>query len=181
MPLPDRLKPSETKSIRDQETVFFTLLVAIAKRLDDDADEQDPELIRLVTDWNDKAGRAFSWQEFYDYHLTMTPEAFVHSALQRQAVVDDLTFDDAVQLVEFILSGEGTLAETDHAVVLLEQAFPQAAPTELIFQPELWFKRPEFRQINLSAQERVGYLMKYAGVELPDSPALHLGYSLPEQ
>ncbi|WP_339069921.1 hypothetical protein WIN67_19735 [Pseudomonas idahonensis] len=178
MAMPERLKPTPaTPKIR---ALMKDLLKQILDRIWDNQERESPEISALIQQWNSHAGRPFEFHEFRDMHSHTSAENFLRTAFHQKRYVDDLSFDEACAVADFICQCEGTESDTDYALGLLETNFPEANASDLIFWPNAWFDDEDLLHIELSSAQIIGYLMAKSSRPLQDAPPITLPYAIPQ-
>ncbi|MBD2801018.1 hypothetical protein ID854_11275 [Xenorhabdus sp. M] len=176
MPIPHRLapyKPSKEEFVRME-----MLLGQIEDKIFDHKNKNVPEIQELINEWNKNASREFEFHEFRDLHYYTDSESFIHSAFYQIKYIDDLSFQEAIALINIFF--ETHLHEPDvyYAKDLLERNFPNIDISDLIFWPNDWFQDNEL-EAELTTEEILGYAMARSGRYLPDAPDIELKYPIP--
>lgn len=91
---------------------------------------------------------------------------------------EDFTWQELVQIIDFLSKAEGKESEQNFALTLLEKNF-NSNPSDLIYWPDSWFQDPEMLHVDLSSEEIAGYLMARSGRLLADAPEIGLKYPIP--
>lgn len=91
--------------------------------------------------------------------------------------IDDLTYKELINIIEFISSAEDDESELSYAIDLPEANF-DANPLDLIYWPNEWFNDEDIDE--LSFEEIVTYLMCKSHRILSDSPKITLRYTIPK-
>lgn len=176
MAMPDRLRPiPATPKIR---ALMKDLLKQILDRIWDNQERENADIGALIQQWNGYASRAFEFHEFRDMHSHTSEANFLRTAFHQEKYVDDLSFEEACALADFICQCAGTESDTDYALGLLETNFPEANASDLIFWPNEWFGDEGMLHIELSSAQIVGYLMLASSRQLPDAPPIDLPYAI---
>ena len=90
----------------------------------------------------------------------------------------DLSWDELVQIIQFVCQAEGKESEQSYAPGLLEKNF-DANPSDLIYWPNEWFQDKDMLHVDLTPEEIAGYLMAKSGRRLSDAPQIELKYPIP--
>jgi hypothetical protein len=128
MPIPARLRlpqpdPSAVEEMR-------ALCKEVERAVIDDSDEVEALLAR----WNARASRTYEPVEFRTYYEAMRLDDFVNAALAPQpALVADLTYAEAREVVEAVMSATLPRVEMDYFVEWLLRNFPNAKTSDLVF------------------------------------------------
>ncbi|MBW8354077.1 MULTISPECIES: hypothetical protein [Pseudomonas] len=178
MAMPERLKP--TPPMPKTNALMKDLLEQILDRIWDNQGRESPEINALIQQWNSHAGRPFEFHEFLVMHSHTSAENFLRTAFHQKRYVDDLSFDEACAVADFICQCEGTESDTDYALGLLETNFPEANASDLIFWPNAWFDDEDLLHIELSSAQIIGYLMAKSSRPLQDAPPITLPYAIPQ-
>ncbi|NBF04278.1 hypothetical protein GV819_18505 [Pseudomonas sp. Fl5BN2] len=179
MAMPERLKPTPpTPKIR---ALMKALLKQILDTIWDNQERESPAISALIQQWNCHAGRPFEFHEFRDMHSHTSAANFLRTAFHREKYVEDLSFEEACALTDFICKCEGTESDVDYALSLLETNFPEANASDLIFWPNEWFGDPDMLHVEISSPEIVAYLMAKSSRPLADAPLITLPYALPQE
>ncbi|WP_256667532.1 MULTISPECIES: hypothetical protein [unclassified Pseudomonas] len=88
-------------------------------------------------------------------HSHTDAQNFIRTAFHQEKYVDDLSFEAACALTEFICKCEGTESDVGYALGLLETNFADANASDLIFWPEEWFGDPDMLHVDMSTAEIV--------------------------
>lgn len=176
MPLPERLKPAKVSRQKIKE--LSELLTNILYMIDGGATEKDEELKTMMAEWNSQVLTPAEFSSFRDYSSWTSAEEFTRLAFTQEKYVEDLTWNELVEVINFICKAEGKESEQQYALSLLKANF-DANPSDLIYWPNEWFKDEEMFHVDLTAEEIAGYLMTKSGRHLPDAPDIELKYPLP--
>lgn len=90
----------------------------------------------------------------------------------------DLSWDELIQIIQFVCQAEGKESEQSYALGLLEKNF-DANPSDLIYWPNEWFQDKDMLHVDLTSEEIAGYLMAKSGRRLSDAPHIELKYPIP--
>lgn len=155
-------------------------MCALCDALENAAIARAPELPTLLARWNARAGRAYEPIEFRAYYGAMSTRDFVEQALSpRPALVTDLSFDEAVCVVEAVSKAALSEAETDYFLRWLDAQFVGGQADDLIFWPDVWFDDERVLQHELTSAQIVTALSQRAGRTLPGAPAIELPLGVP--
>lgn len=179
MPLPDRLKPVHpTATLR---SLMKDLVRKIVEKIDECKEEEDPEIIELITQWNSHSTRAFEFHEFRDFYSYTDEKSFIKTAFHKPAYVPDLSLTEVLALIDYVCGAEGDDADQNYALNLLEENFPNANVSDLIYWPNEWFQDETMLHVELSSEEIAAYLMKRSGRSWADAPDVQLAYPIPAE
>lgn len=176
MPLPHRLQPAKVN--RGKIIELAKLLENMLSKIDNGATEENNELKKMMGEWNSQVVTPGRFSDFRDFASWSSAEEFTRMAFNQEKYVDDLTWDELVELLNFICESEGKESEQNYALALLKANF-NANPSDLIYWPNEWFQDEEMLHINLTTEEIAGYLMAKSGRRLPDAPEIELKYPMP--
>ncbi|PHM66170.1 hypothetical protein Xsto_01395 [Xenorhabdus stockiae] len=177
MTIPQRLKPYHPN--KEEFTKMDALLLQIEDAIFDHNDENDPDTKHLIAQWNKIANREFEFHEFRDLHSYTDNVSFIYSAFYQIKYIEDLSFDEAIRLVNAISESSESESDGYYLVNLLEKNFPDSNISDLIFWPDDWFQDEEFED-ELTSAEILGYAMARSGRYLPDSPEIELKHPIPQ-
>ncbi|EMB4323892.1 hypothetical protein RJ492_001645 [Pluralibacter gergoviae] len=174
--LPERLKPSKIsrqklKALADEAT-------AILNEIDRGADENHPKLKAMIDEWNSQVINTCSFSDLRDFSSWIDAKNFTRNAFNRSQFIQDLSWHELVQIIDFICSAEGKESDQQYALDLLEINF-DANPSDLIYWPNEWFKSEDMFNVDLTSEEIAGYLMAKSGRRLADAPVIALKYPMP--
>lgn len=99
-------------------------------------------------------------------------------ALNQEKYLDDFTWKELNDVINFIRKAEGSASDHSYALQLLEINF-KANPLDLIYHPDCWFNDEALFHARLTTEEIGGYLMKKSGRWLNDAPDIQLVYAIP--
>jgi hypothetical protein len=99
-------------------------------------------------------------------------------ALNQEKYLDDFTWTELNDVINFIRKAEGSASDHSYALQLLEINF-KANPLDLIYHPDCWFNDEALFHARLTTEEIGGYLMKKSGRWLNDAPDIQLVYAIP--
>jgi len=140
----------------------------------------DPGLPALLARWNARATRAHEPIEFRTYYGAMTTRAFVLGALSPAPRFDpDLTFDEAVAVVEAISRASLDDRETTYFVGWLDAQFVGGQASDLIFWPNEWFHEDAASTHPFTSEELVHALSIRCGRTLPGDRPVALPFRVP--
>ncbi|MBK0032092.1 hypothetical protein IBT47_07340 [Erwinia sp. S43] len=176
MPLPARMKPvrasrMKIKALAEKADEILTMI-------DTGSDENDETLNAFIAEWNSQVPNPYAYSNFRDFSSWTSAKQFTKIAFNQEKFYEDLTWEELVQLITFIYQAEGSEADVDFALRLLEKNFT-ANPSDLMFWPNEWFKDETNLHISLSAEEMGGYLMAASNRYVAGAPEIELKYSLP--
>ena len=183
MPFPERLRPVPATA---DDVASMTALcneleeLVIAGAHEDQADDElRADLSRQLERWHGRATRTYRPIEFKTYYGAVDTETFVREALATKPTrVEDLAFQEAVDIFESLANAEGEEWETSYWLGLLEANFPNSNASDLIYWPDQWFGEPDIEE--LTSEQRVEAVMQRARRRLPDAPAaIALPYPVP--
>jgi hypothetical protein len=177
MALPERLQPLRPN--KQQRLTMNALLETLDNLIEQNRDEQDAEIIALIEQWNSLASRPYEFHEFRDFHSYTSADDFIRSAFHQDKYVQDLRFDEACALADFVCTSGGDDSDVNYALQLLESNFANANASDLIFWPDDWFNDPTLSHVELTPQDIVGYLMEKSARRLADAPPITLRYAMP--
>ncbi|MEH0211279.1 hypothetical protein V6711_26235, partial [Klebsiella pneumoniae] len=104
---------------------------------------------------------------------------FTRMALNQEKYLDDFTWKELNDVINFIRKAEGSASDHSYALQLLEINF-KANPLDLIYHPDCWFNDEALFHARLTTEEIGGYLMKKSGRWLNDAPDIQLVYAIPQ-
>lgn len=177
MHLPERLKPIKVSRTKLKQLV--ELLEQITNEIDRGATENDKVLKSMMLEWNSGVASPCEFSDFRDYSSWTSAKEFTRTALNQTKYLDDLLYEELIQILEFICSAEGSDSEQDYAINLLEINF-DVNPSDLIYWPNEWFGIEDEGLDNLTIAEMAGYLMEKVDRHLANSPKINLKYSIPK-
>ncbi len=133
-----------------------------------------------LAEWNAKAGRRYVVREFKTYYGAVSKRTFVEDALSPAPhLIDDLRFDEAVEVVPAITQVTISEAQMSFALAMLEHNLPGANLSDLVYWPDQWFGDATKLHIDLSPEHIVAYAMARSGRALLGAPEIDLPYPLP--
>ncbi|MCG8710545.1 hypothetical protein JHU04_003838 [Brenneria sp. 4F2] len=176
MPLPERMK--QAKVSRQKIKALAEKAEDILATIDGGAGEEDEKLIKMMAEWNSQVVNAYEFSDFRDYSSWTSAQEFTMMAFNQESYFEDLTWDELVQIFNFICAAEGSESEQHHALSLLEKNF-DINPSNLIYWPDAWFEDEDMFHVELTAEEMAGYLMARSGRYLADAPEIELKYPMP--
>ncbi|MDF4667802.1 hypothetical protein P3526_26390, partial [Vibrio parahaemolyticus] len=91
--------------------------------------------------------------------------------------LDDLTYEELINIIDFICLAEGSESEHSYAMKLLKANF-KSFSSDLIYWPDEYFNIEEVD--DLSSEEIAAYLMKGSNRKLSNAPEFRLKYSIPK-
>ncbi len=80
-------------------------------------------------------------------------------ALNQEKYLDDFTWTELNDVINFIRKAEGSASDHSYVLQLLEINF-RANPLDLIYHPDCWFNDEALFHARLTTEEIGGYLMK---------------------
>jgi len=177
MPLPIKMIPldipgSEMEAMTDIANELTSLI-------DSGYDENSDEVDVLISQWNLVSVKHFEFSDFRDYHSWIGTEEFVKTAFYKAQYCDDLSYDEAKAIIEFVYNAEGDEALHHYALDSLELNFPNSNASGLIYHPDHWFDDDSMFDVDLTSDEMLGYLMKKSNRDLTDAPDMKFSYPLP--
>lgn len=176
MPLPERMKPA--KISRQKLKVLADAAEEILSQIDNGADEDDEGLKALIDDWNRQSVNPYEFSDFRDFSSWTSAKDFTRMAFNQEKYIEDLTWDELVQIISLVCNAEGKESEQSYALGLLEKNF-NANPSDLIYWPNEWFQDEDMLHVDLTPEEIAGYLMAKSGRLLNDAPQIDLRYPIP--
>ncbi|STU98080.1 Uncharacterised protein [Klebsiella pneumoniae subsp. pneumoniae] len=176
MPLPERMKPA--KISRQKLKELADVAEEILSQIDSGADEDDAGLKALIDDWNRQAVNPYEFSDFRDFSSWTSAKDFTRMAFNQEKYIEDLTWDELVQIISFVCNAEGKESEQSYALGLLEKNF-DANPSDLIYWPNEWFQDEDMLHVDLTPEEIAGYLIAKSGRLLSDAPQIDLRYPIP--
>ncbi|MDM6955186.1 hypothetical protein [Klebsiella michiganensis] len=176
MPLPERMKPARVT--RKQMKELISQLNGILDHIDNGMDENNEELKQMMADWNAKVVMPCGFSDFRDFSSWTSALDFTRMALNQEKYLDDFTWTELNDVINFIRKAEGSESDHSYALQLLEVNF-KANPLDLIYHPDCWFNDEALFHARLTTEEIGGYLMKKSGRWLNDAPDIQLVYAIP--
>lgn len=176
MPFPERMKPTKVSSKRIKELAFQADL--ILSKIDNGASSEDSELKSMIAEWNSQVTSPCEFSDFRDFSSWTSAKEFTRIAFNLEKYYEDFTWQELVQIIDFICKAEGKESEQNFALSLIELNF-DGNPSDLIYWPDSWFQDPEMLHVDLSSEEIAGYLMARSGRLLADAPSIELKYPIP--
>jgi hypothetical protein len=139
------------------------------------------EVAASLAVWNARANEPYEARAFVDYSDATSQEYFVTTALAPAlAWIADLTFDEACQAVDAIVTFKLSDAELGYVLRLLDHNLPNGDVTGFIYSSEACFPDVPRNQLHLTAAHIVGYAMARSGRRLQGAPDdLELPYPPP--
>jgi hypothetical protein len=95
-------------------------------------------------------------------------------ALNQEKYLDDFTWKELNDVINFIRKAEGSASDHSYALQLLEINF-KANPLDLIYHPDCWFNDEAL----FHADYRRNWWPKKFGPWLNDAPDIQLVYAIP--
>ncbi|MFN3149637.1 hypothetical protein [Bremerella sp.] len=183
MPIPERLQI--TKATPKLVARMCELCDQIEREL-----ESGEDALPLLAEWHRHARRQCEPYEFANYWRSTDQVQFVREALSPPpSFLDDLKYADALAVLESIMKAELVEWQTSYYLCWLEEQFPEANMSDLIFWPDEWFGDPSlFRdeagrfkpEAELSSDQVLAYAMAKSGRSLPDRPdSVSLPFPMP--
>lgn len=176
MPLPERMKPAKVSSKKINELAKNAEM--ILSKIDKGSDQEDPVLVAMMAEWNEQVLCPYAFSDFRDFSSWTSAREFTRMAFNLDKFYPDFRWEELIQTINFICSGEGKESEQIFALSLLECNF-DGNPSDLIYWPDSWFQNPEMLHVDLSAEEIAGYLMARSERRLIDAPDIALRYPIP--
>ena len=176
MPLPERLKPA--KISRQKLEMLAEAAKEIRSRIDTGLGEDDEGLKAMIADWNAQVINPQAFSDFRDFSSWTSAKNFTRTAFNQEKYIDDLTWNELIQIINFVCNAEGKESEQSYALGLLEKNF-DANPSDLIYWPDEWFQDKDMFHVDLTPEEMAGYLMARSGRLLSDAPQIDLRYPIP--
>ena len=176
MPLPERLQPAKVD--RQKLKQLADMAEEILAQIDNGAKEEDAGLKMLINDWNSQVINPYAFSDFRDFSSWTSAKDFTRMAFNQEKYVADLSWDELIQIIQFVCQAEGKESEQSYALGLLEKNF-DANPSDLIYWPNEWFQDKDMLHVDLTPEEIAGYLMAKSGRRLSDAPHIELKYPIP--
>lgn len=176
MPLPERFKPA--KISRQKLKMLADTAEEIRSRIDTGAGEDDEGLKAMISDWNGQVINPQTFSDFRDFSSWTSAKEFTRMAFNQEKYINDLSWNELIQIINFICNAEGKESEQSYALGLLKKNF-DANPSDLIYWPDEWFQNKEMLHVDLTPEEMAGYLMARSGRLLSDAPQIDLRYPIP--
>lgn len=174
MPLPVRLR------LPSPDEADVRAMSELCDAIENAAISNEPELTTLLAQWNARATRAHEAIEFRTYYGAMSTRAFVLGALSPAPRFDpDLTFGEAVAVVEAISRASLDDWETTYFVGWLDAQFVGGQASDLIFWPNVWFREEAALSHPFTAEQLVHALSLRSGRTLPGARAAELPFRVP--
>ena len=145
MPLPERLQPAKVN--RQKLKQLADMAEEILAQIDNGAKEEDTGLKMLIDSWNSQVINPYAFSDFRDFSSWTSAKDFTRMAFNQEKYVADLSWDELIQIIQFVCQAEGKESEQSYALGLLEKNF-DANPSDLIYWPDecrsptLFFKVP---------------------------------------
>jgi hypothetical protein len=163
--LPARLRLP--KFSRDEIEHFHELCDEIADR-----STSDERLKVLLDEWNASACRVYAREEFPRISDAIQKKDFVRQALVlKPRWIEDLRYKEACDGVRAVISALPTAAQLTHIIAMLDCNLPNSNVSDLIYWPNEWFDDEKMLQVELSAEQVVGYAMARSGRRLEGAPS----------
>ncbi|HCT2147135.1 TPA: hypothetical protein ACGEYK_005536 [Raoultella ornithinolytica] len=164
---------------RKQMKELISQLNGILDHIDNGMDENNEELKQMMADWNAKVVMPCGFSDFRDFSSWTSALDFTRMALNQEKYLDDFTWTELNDVINFIRKAEGSASDHSYALQLLEINF-KANPLDLIYHPDCWFNDEALFHARLTTEEIGGYLMKKSGRWLNDAPDIQLVYAIPQ-
>ncbi|MDU7190274.1 MAG: hypothetical protein E6302_10455, partial [Enterobacter sp.] len=132
MPLPERMKPARVT--RKQMKELVSQLNGILDHIDNGMDENNEELKQMMADWNAQVVMPCGFSDFRDFSSWTSALDFTRMALNQEKYLDDFTWTELNDVINFIRKAEGSASDHSYALQLLEINF-KANPLDLIYHP----------------------------------------------
>ena len=158
MPLPDRLQPAKVNRQKLQQ--LADMAEEILSQIDNGAKEEDAGLKMLIDSWNSQVINPYAFSDFRDFSSWTSAKDFTRMAFNQEKYVADLTWDELIQIIQFVCQAEGK-------------------ESEQIYWPDEWFQDKDMLHVDLTPEEIAGYLMAKSGRRLSDAPQIELKYPIP--
>ena len=130
MPLPDRLQPAKVNRQKLQQ--LADMAEEILSQIDNGAKEEDAGLKMLIDSWNSQVINPYAFSDFRDFSSWTSAKDFTRMAFNQEKYVADLTWDELIQIIQFVCQAEGKESEQSYALGVLEKNF-DANPSDLIY------------------------------------------------
>lgn len=176
MPLPERFKPAKINRQKLKE--LANSAEEILSKIDNGAGEDDTGLKTMIDDWNRQVVNPYELSDFRDFSSWTSTKDFTRTAFNQEKFIEDLTWNELIQIISFVCNAEGKESEQSYALGLLEKNF-DANPSDLIYWPNEWFQDEDMLHVDLTPEEIAGYLMARSGRLLSDAPQIDLRYPIP--
>ena len=146
----------------------------------------------LLDKWHKHAGRQYARDEFTTYWKSTSKEEFIHGALNKSPeYCHDLTYHEVDAILLAVMTAEVPENQTHYFLDWLEEQFPNANMSDLIYWPDEWFGNSSlFRDENgafksnaeLDSHQIICYAMKKSGRYLDGRPVnVELPFPMPTQ
>ena len=83
----------------------------------------------MMDDWNRQVVNPYEFSDFRDFSSWTSAKDFTRMAFNQKKYIEDLTWDELVQIIRFVCSAEGKESEQSHALGLLEKTLMPIRPT----------------------------------------------------
>lgn len=176
MPLPTRMQPTKVSSKKIKQ--LAAQADEILAKIDSGSPEEDVALQAMIADWNSQVTIPQEFSDFRDFASWTSAKAFTRTAFNLERYYADFSWQELQQVIDCVRDAEGTEAQQDFALRLLEANFT-GNPSDLIFWPDEWFANPDLLQVELTTEELAGYLMSRSDRWLADAPEIELKLPIP--
>ncbi|WP_017346792.1 hypothetical protein [Pantoea sp. A4] len=176
MPLPERFQLA--KISRQRLKVLADTTEEILSQIDTGTNEDDEGLKAMIADWNGQVINPQTFSDFRDFSSWTSAKNFTWMAFNQEKYINDLTWLELIQIINFVCNAEGKGSEQSYALGLLEKNF-DANPSDLIYWPDAWFQDEDMFHVDLTPEEMAAYLMAKSGRFLSDAPQIDLKYPIP--
>jgi hypothetical protein len=173
MPIPERLRPPPPTA---EDMARYTELCRWIE--DGGADDETKE---MIDQWNQRASRPYTHDEFRYYHASTSCESFVATMLLgNPRVVSDLTYAELREVLAAVLAVEIREPELGYFIDWLEANLPGSNITNLIYWPNHWFQNESLLHAELSPDQILAYAMRQSGRTVPGAPEnIPMPYPIP--
>ena len=152
MPLPDRLQPAKVNRQKLQQ--LADMAEEILSQIDNGAKEEDAGLKMLIDSWNSQVINPYAFSDFRDFSSWTSAKDFTRMAFNQEKYVADLTWDELIQIIQFVCQAEGKESEQSYSLGVLEKNF-DANPSDLIYWPDEWFQDKDMLHVDLTPDRRI--------------------------
>ena len=113
MPLPERLQPAKVN--RQKLKQLADMAEEILAQIDNGAKEEDAGLKMLINDWNSQVINPYAFSDFRDFSSWTSAKDFTRMAFNQEKYVADLSWDELIQIIQFVCQAEGKESEQSYA------------------------------------------------------------------
>ncbi|MDU3269642.1 MAG: hypothetical protein E7E41_14990, partial [Klebsiella oxytoca] len=121
MPSPERFKPAKINRQKLKE--LTDAAEEILSQIDNGAKAEDTGLKMMMDDWNRQVVNPYEFSDFRDFSSWTSAKDFTRMAFNQEKYIEDLTWDELVQIISFVCNAEGKESEQSYALGLLEKNF----------------------------------------------------------